>query len=65
MEGKYPLQPVFLLKRSSDSFKGYWKDDKAHGYGKLIHADGDIYEGEWEDDKANGEGVYIHANGTK
>ena len=46
-------------------YEGFWKDDKADGFGKLIHADGDVYEGEWKDDKANGEGVYIHANGTR
>lgn len=46
-------------------YVGYWKDDKASGYGKLFHADGDYYEGEWQDDKASGLGTYIHANGTR
>jgi len=28
-----------------------WKDDKAHGYGVYMHADGARYEGEWKEDK--------------
>jgi hypothetical protein len=24
-------------------YEGYWKENKAHGYGRLIHADGDVY----------------------
>lgn len=46
-------------------YEGDWKDDKACGKGKLVHADGDIYEGDWRDDKANGYGTYHHANGSK
>jgi len=34
-------------------YTGIWKDDKANGYGRLIHADGDVYEGYWINDKAN------------
>ncbi len=39
--------------------------DKAHGNGKLLHADGDYYEGEWVEDKAQGTGKYIHFNGAQ
>lgn len=45
--------------------KYFFLEDKANGFGKLIHADGDIYEGNWMNDKANGEGVYLHSNGAK
>lgn len=31
----------------------------AHGYGRLIHADGDVYIGEWLDDRASGKGIHI------
>jgi len=31
---------------------GYWRNDKANGKGRLIHADGDVYEGDWSNDKA-------------
>jgi hypothetical protein len=46
-------------------YEGYWKNDKANGRGRLIHADKDIYEGEWQDDKAHGYGVYYHADGAR
>ena len=26
-------------------YEGYWRDDKANGRGRLIHADGDVYSG--------------------
>lgn len=26
-------------------YEGQWRNDKAHGFGRLIHADGDVYEG--------------------
>ena len=50
--------------KDGSTYSGYWKDNQACGYGKLIHSDGDIYEGNWELDKANGYGEYIQINGT-
>ena len=35
-------------------YEGYWKNNMAHGKGRLIHSDADVYEGEWENDKAHG-----------
>ena len=46
-------------------YEGWWKDNKANGKGRLIHADGDIYDGYWKDDKAHGEGIYSHLDGAK
>ena len=46
-------------------YEGYWKNDKANIYGKLVHADGDIYEGGWLDDRADGTGTYTHSDGAK
>lgn len=46
-------------------YEGYWRNDKANGHGKLVHADGDVYEGDWKDDKAHGRGVYIHQDGAR
>lgn len=46
-------------------YEGYWKNDKANGRGRLIHADKDIYVGDWLEDKAHGYGIYIHADGAK
>lgn len=39
-------------------YEGFWKNDKAHYMGRLIHADGDVYDGEWKEDKADGVGIY-------
>jgi hypothetical protein len=41
-------------------YEGYWKNGKANGKGRLIHADGDVYVGLWKDDKADGFGIYSH-----
>lgn len=46
-------------------YEGYWKNNKANGFGRLIHADGDVYEGEWRDDKAHGKGIYTHVDGSR
>ena len=40
-------------------------DNKANGYGRLIHSDGDVYDGQWKDDKSHGFGVYTHTDGAK
>ena len=45
-------------------YEGYWKDNKANGKGRLIHADGDVYNGFWKDDKAHGQGIYSHLDGA-
>ena len=40
-------------------------DDKSHGEGRIIYANGDVYEGNWENDLPNGEGVMSYFNGNK
>jgi len=35
-------------------YEGFWKDNLAFGYGRLIHADGDYYEGEWLNNQQHG-----------
>lgn len=37
-------------------YEGYWKDNKAHFYGRLVHRRGDVYMGDWLSDKAHGFG---------
>ena len=39
------------------------KNNKKHGRGILIKANGDKYEGQWQNDKANGNGKLIYSNG--
>jgi len=36
-------------------YEGDWRDDKKHGWGEMMCADG-IYEGNWRDDKRHGWG---------
>lgn len=38
--------------KDGSKFTGYWRNDNAHGRGRLIHQDGDCYEGEWVEGKA-------------
>ena len=35
---------------------GDWLNDKAHGQGRFIHADGATYTGDWRDDQQEGLG---------
>ena len=46
-------------------YEGYWKNDMANGYGRLIHLDGDSYIGNWVNDMAQGFGEYINSDGSK
>jgi hypothetical protein len=47
-------------------YEGWFRNDRAHGRGRLIHADGYIYEGPWVKDMASGEnGIYTHYDGTE
>ena len=35
-------------------FEGMFRNNKANGRGRLLHANGEVYEGNWIDDKTNG-----------
>jgi hypothetical protein len=50
------------LSKSRDSFsyEGFFKEDKIHGYGKLVYANGDTFVGNFEDNKKNGAGLYYN-----
>ena len=41
------VHKVYYLSDGS-IYEGYWKNDKANGRGRLIHADGDIYDDYWK-----------------
>ncbi|KAH3767222.1 2-isopropylmalate synthase [Pelomyxa schiedti] len=43
------------------SYVGEWKDDKFHGRGVRLWANGDRYEGQWVCGKENGEGTKVLA----
>ena len=45
-------------------YEGYWNNNKANYFGRLLHKDGDIYQGEWKEDKAHGFGYYFHQDGS-
>jgi hypothetical protein len=62
-DGKFHYDSFNILHLGS-VYEGYWKNDKANGKGRLIHADRDVYVGEWLDDKAHGYGTYVHSDGA-
>jgi hypothetical protein len=49
-------------------YEGQYKDDKKHGYGKMLFLsapfEDDRYEGEYQDDKRNGQGKYFYSSGN-
>ena len=51
--------------KDGSKYEGYWKNDQAHGFGRLIHSDGDCFYGDWVCDKAHGRGTYEHIDGAK
>jgi hypothetical protein len=36
-----------------DKYRGFFKDGKYHGEGRMIYADGSVYDGEWKEGKIN------------
>ena len=38
-------------------------NDKRHGKGRCVYANGDVYEGDFVNDKRHGKGKYIYADG--
>jgi len=46
-------------------YEGELKNDKRHGQGILIAADGENYEGEFENDFAHGEGIFTWVDGVR
>jgi hypothetical protein len=34
-----------LIWKNGTFYEGEWKEDKANGYGILVHPDGDVYKG--------------------
>lgn len=46
-------------------YDGEWINDKRHGRGTGIWADGSRWEGQWKNDAAQGEGTLFHSNGSK
>ena len=39
-------------------YEGQFRNDKQHGYGRKIFANGEYYVGQFANDKANGNGVF-------
>ena len=44
-------------------YEGYWEENKASIYGRLITAKGNVYCGQWQDGKFHGYGKFERANG--
>jgi hypothetical protein len=61
-QGYDRVREGFGVQRFMDGsiYEGWFKGDRAHGKGRLIHTDGYIYEGDWFEDKAQGRGIYTN-----
>ncbi len=45
---------------NSSNYDGEWKENRKHGRGQLVEADGrSIYIGDWENDLKHGKGTFI------
>ena len=53
---------VYVIK---EQLLGQWKDNKAHGKGKLDCVDGSRYTGEWIKDKKLGRGKMVWGASTQ
>jgi hypothetical protein len=53
-----------MTHANSDVYEGFWKDDKANGYGVFMDTNGAMYEGEWLDDMQHGHGTETWDKGS-
>jgi hypothetical protein len=51
------------MKTAKAGYEGESKEEKRHGKGKYVYADGAVYEGDWKDGKIHGKGNYLYATG--
>ena len=49
----------------SGRYEGEWVDDRIHGKGKPVYANGNVYDGEWLDGRIQGYGTLTYADGDK
>jgi len=61
---KVEWRPTQLVNNTT-RYEGEWskKENKRHGKGTQVWADGSMYVGTWRDGKAEGKGRLIHADG--
>lgn len=57
----YPKDPK--IGNENSQYKGYWLNDKRHGYGTYTFADGSKYEGNFVNDFFSGQGKLTWAKG--
>ena len=48
-----------------NNFKGEMINEKKHGQGRMIYANGDSYTGMWVDDNRTGQGIYVYTDGSR
>ena len=49
------------IKADGRVYEGEWKDNEAHGHGKMTYADGGVHEGKWKGDERHGQRRYTRA----
>ena len=55
-----------MISKDGSRYEGFFKNDSAHGYGRLISENGDVYEGMWSFDKIDGIGTHTnHSEGIQ
>jgi hypothetical protein len=58
-----PFDLKYIKMHNGSIYLGNAIDNKADGFGILIHAEGDVYSGYWKGDEADGVGKYTNLNG--
>ena len=53
-------QTLADIQSSQGHFKGYIKDNRPEGLGKMSYTDGSSYQGNWSNGAWNGEGLYVN-----
>jgi hypothetical protein len=54
-----------VLSAGVRSYEGGWKNDRPHGRGLMLFANGDVYTGMWANGVFHGAGTYAFADGRE
>lgn len=54
-----------MLKTHEGTYRGFFKDNKMHGKGEFIFANGDVFTGNFENNLKSGPGEYVERAGNR